>query len=61
MGRADAWLCLQCQLSRGGQEPEAACLAFQLAAHHRLGSAMAALLPWAVQCMALGSRCSAVW
>lgn len=57
--RADAWLCRQCR-SRAA-EPGHSCAAFELAARHRLGGAMALLLPWAVQCMARGSRCAAVW
>ncbi|KAI7844015.1 hypothetical protein COHA_002552 [Chlorella ohadii] len=59
LSRADAWLCRQC---RGGSaEPSRSCAAFEFAARHRLGGAMALLLPFAVQCMARGSRCTSIW
>lgn len=64
MARADAWLCGQCRTlqSAPGCAPQSrSCLAFELAARHRLGGAMALLLPMAVQAMARGSRCAAVW
>lgn len=59
LDRADAWICDQ--LRKPQPAAMTACRAFELAARHRLGAAMALLLPWAVRCMALGSRCSAVW
>lgn len=58
---ADAWLCAQYGQQAEPLKPQQACQAFELAARHRLGGAMALLLPWAVQCMARGSRCSTVW
>ena len=59
LSRADAWLCRQCH--GGAAEPTHSCAAFELAAGHRLGGAMALLLPFAVQCMARGSRCASIW
>ncbi|PRW60621.1 ATP-dependent DNA helicase isoform A [Chlorella sorokiniana] len=59
LSRADAWLCRQCR--GGAAEPTRSCAAFELAARHRLGGAMALLLPFAVQCMARGSRCASIW
>lgn len=55
--RADEWLCAESRQ----QEACKCCAAFELAARHRLGGCMALLLPWAVQSMARGSRCAAVW
>ncbi|KAL4422395.1 hypothetical protein ABPG75_008592 [Micractinium tetrahymenae] len=61
LSRADAWLCDQLNRGEPSQRERAACQAFELAARHRLGATMALLLPWAVQSMARGSRCAAVW
>ena len=58
---ADTWLCTQYLQHAKPLSTQHACQAFELAARHRLGSAMALLLPWAVQCLARGSRCSTVW
>ncbi|KAL4436139.1 hypothetical protein ABPG77_005587 [Micractinium sp. CCAP 211/92] len=61
LSRADAWLCDQLSRAEPSVGEQAACQAFELAARHRLGAAMALLLPWAVQSMARGSRCASVW
>lgn len=61
LSRADGWLSSQLSRADPGVGEQAACQAFELAARHRLGAAMALLLPWAVQSMARGSRCASVW
>ncbi|PSC74279.1 Flavin-containing monooxygenase FMO GS-OX-like 3 [Micractinium conductrix] len=58
--RADAWLCAQLRTAPPPL-PGLTCQAFELSTRHRLGGATALLLPFAVQCMARGSRCAAVW
>lgn len=63
LARADAWLCEQCRTQGATDRLQSLlCDAFELAARHRLGSAMALLLPYATQALARGSRAlSAVW
>jgi hypothetical protein len=59
--QADTWLCEQYAHPAAPLKPQQAAAAFQLASRHRLGGAAALLLPWALQCLARGSRCCAVW